>query len=137
MKSDNMSQVNTVKEIKTRVTTCRLRDDGILESIGFQGVEVKLADAIEIIEAQAVLAAGKKHPLIVNIIGTKHLDRDARMYFTGKKAEINVSFMALVVNSSIEKMIANFIIGFNKSSFPVKVFTSEEESISWLKGLMK
>jgi len=73
----------------------------------------------------------------VNIIGTKHLDRDARMYFTGKKAEINVSFMALVVNSSIEKMIANFIIGFNKSSFPVKVFTSEEESISWLKGLMK
>lgn len=42
---------------------------------------------------------------------------------------------AVIVNSSLVEIAANFIAGFQKTKYPLKVFTKKEDALSWLKSL--
>lgn len=121
------------KTVEFRVGKVYLRDDGIMQVDAYPDSKVTLADAIEAIKAQAIVAEGQKRALMVNMNTIKSMERDARVYFGGDVAQKNVTCTALVISSSIGKVIANFMIGLNKASFPTRVFTSEADALKWLK----
>jgi hypothetical protein len=122
--------------IETSSAKLFLRKDGIIQVDGRPNAELNLAAAIDAVAAQAVLAAGKKRPLLVNMGLVKSMDRNARVYFAGAEAERNVTAAALVISSMIGRVIGNFFIGLNKSLFPTRLFVSQEEAIAWLRGYL-
>ncbi|MGK5088175.1 STAS/SEC14 domain-containing protein [Bdellovibrionota bacterium FG-2] len=125
------------KVIELRISTTFLRKDGILQVDVSPNAEMNLSDAVESINAQAVLAAGIKRPLLVRMGSMKSMSRDARSYLGGPEAAKNVYATALVIGSPIGRVIGNFFLGLNKTIYPTRLFTSEEDAISWLKELLK
>ena len=120
-----------------RTSSTQLREDGILQVDAYPDAEIKLADAIELINHQAALAAGDNRPLLVNFGKIKSIDRNARAYFGGRQAEKNVTASALVITSHIGRVIGNFMLGLNKPPYPVRLFTNEDEALTWLKEFLK
>lgn len=120
------------QKITSHLAESFLRKDGIMQVNVYPEVEMNLNDAVESVQAQAVLANGKKRPLIVHIGKIKSMSRDARVYLGGSEAAKNVTATALITSSYIGTVIANFFIGLNKTLYPTKLFSSEEEALKWL-----
>ena len=61
--------------------------------------------------------------------------RDAREYYAGPENAKVVLAVALLVRSSIGRMMGNFFLGINKTVFPLRLFGEPEPAIEWLRGL--
>lgn len=133
--ADNAHEFSEV--IRTRTASIRLRSDGIVYNELFPNAEVTLDDAIANVKVGATLCGTKKLPVLVKFGSVKSLSRDARQYFGGAETAKCTSAIALLISSSIGKVIGNFMIGFNKTLYPTRLFTSEDEAIAWLKGFLK
>ena len=126
------SDFSNLKKIEARVGISFLRADGIIQVDILAGAEIRISDAIELIEAQTVFAAGKKRPLFIDASKLKSMSRDARNHFGQKQAAENVTALALLTNSPVSRVIGNFFMGLNKPIFPTRLFSSETDAISWL-----
>jgi hypothetical protein len=81
----------------------------------------------------------QKLPLLSDIRQIKSASREAREIFTQPDSEVarSISGMALLVNSTVSRVIGNFFLGFNKPIFPTRIFTNETASRRWLVSLME
>ncbi len=68
--------------------------------------------------------------LLVNTCGIKSFDRDARAHFLADQSGSRA--MALLVGSSVNKMLANFYMGMHKQAIPVRMYTERDPAIAWL-----
>lgn len=118
---------------ETRTARISLDEDGIIRKIFLENAQETLTDALECEEITKQLSAGKKRPMFVDFTALRSMDPDARAYYTGDRAGALISACGGVTKSRIGKVISNFFIGFNRPPSPVKLFTSEEEAIEWLK----
>ena len=123
--------------IHLRIFTVFMRKDGILECDVFPHAEMNLDDGIECIDAQALLAQGMLRPLLVKMGEIKSIDTAARSYIGGKEAAKNVHATALLIQSHVGRVIGNFMLGLNKTIYPTRLFTSEDEAVAWLKGFLR
>jgi hypothetical protein len=131
-----MSEASSEKVITTRTLRVFLREDGILQAETLPNTSMALADAVEAIKAQAIVARGTKRPLLVNLQSIKSIDRDARVYLGGAEAAKVVNSTALLINSPLGRVIGNFMIGLNKTLYPTRLFTTEAEAVEWLEEFL-
>ncbi|HEY0733876.1 MAG TPA: hypothetical protein VGD69_03140 [Herpetosiphonaceae bacterium] len=119
---------------QTRISTVTLREDGIIRVTIAAGAEESLEDAQATMRAAGELAQGRRYPILVDIRHMQAQDRDARqVYGSPEAAEIGTA-AALLVESRISKLIANFFMAIVKNRITTKVFTDEAEAVEWLKG---
>lgn len=123
--------------VTTRVATTFLRPDGIMQVDALPDSVMTLADAIEAIKAQAQVGGGIRRPLLVNVGSIKSMDRDARIYLGAKEAQSVVTATAIIVKTVAAKIIATFFMGLNKTLYPTRMFTSEDEAVNWLREFLK
>ncbi|MBV9790634.1 MAG: STAS/SEC14 domain-containing protein [Chloroflexi bacterium] len=118
----------------TRISTVTLREDGIMHVKIAAGAEESLEDAQATLRACGELARGRRYPILVDIRQMQAQDRDARQVYGSPEAAQIGTAAALVVESRVSKLIANFFLVIVKSSVPTKLFTDEAEAIAWLRG---
>lgn len=122
--------------IETRTARIWLGEDGILRSIVKKGVDVTLTDAKDVLAAGVRIAGGRRVPVLVVASGVRSVNREARNHFGGEAAANLMLAQALRVDSPVSRVIGNFFLGLNKTSFPTRLFTSEAEALEWLKGFI-
>jgi hypothetical protein len=115
-------------KIVTRVNTVWLGEDGIVRIIHVSGAEVALDDAEETMAAYLKINEGKRRPLFVDTKSMKSLARGRRrQYYSGEEAGKVASAVAIVVDTPV-----------SKPHLPSQqLFTSEDESLAWLKGYIE
>lgn len=123
--------------VETRTARLWMGEDGILRVVNKPGVEMDLAAAEENVTTGARLSHGRKVPILINLGTMRSMSKEARDYLAGEKGAQATQCQALVVNNPIGKVIGNFFLGLNKPSFPIKLFTSEEAAIEWLRGFVE
>ncbi len=124
-----MNKIN----FETRTGKEWLREDGIIHYVYHSGVKINLEDAKEIRAKHLEATSGISYPLLVDMKNILGLDNDARKYFSANDMYLAVAFL---IESPVSRVIANFFIGISKPPVPVKMFTSEEKAIEWLKGFL-
>ena len=125
------------QQIVTRTGTLYLDADGIIRGTINPGAEQTLEDAIENVQASSAVGLGKRRPLLVDMRPIKSQTREARTYYTGPEGTRCFTAAAVLVDSPVSRLIANFLLGFNKSAtVPSRLFTSEPEAIEWLKTFL-
>ena len=107
--------------------------DGIARTIVKPHAEIFLQDAKENTATVETFYNGKKFPLLVDIRNIKSISKEAREHFTLKDRESVVTAYAMVLSSSLSRMIGNFFLNFHMPAVPVKLFNHEEEAIVWLR----
>jgi len=112
-----------------------LDQDGISHVDFVAGTHQTLALAKEEIEILAVIHKGQRRPLLVDLRNVRATDFDARKYFGGPEAKRVWRAAALVTATPLSNAIANlWLAAHNSRENPAKLFTSEAEAITWLKG---
>ncbi|MFC1862542.1 hypothetical protein ACFL1Z_01130 [Thermodesulfobacteriota bacterium] len=122
------------KVMKTRVSEIWQEEDGITRIKTFPNAKMTIDDAIESNEIVNNFSNLKGSILFIDISEIASIDRESRKFFS--ELENNLA-VALLVGSPLSKIIGNFFIGLNKASLPLKLFTSEDEAIRWLKGFLQ
>lgn len=74
----------------------------------------------------------KDYPLFVNIKTVKHITKEARDYLASKEGCHKAASCAILINSNVTRVLANYFIMINKPLVPTKVFTNEEGAKQWL-----
>jgi hypothetical protein len=62
-------------------------------------------------------------------------DKAAREHFTSEDAQATA--VALLVGSSVSKVVANFIIGMKRMPVATRMFTDENAAVSWLQHAVR
>lgn len=108
-------------------------DKGIMHSKYTKKTLVTEEVAIAEIQIIKEISQGNKVPLLVNMSNTTSITIKARKYYSGKESEKVIRAAALIVNSPLHSVMGNFFLGLNKPQFPVKLFSSEEQALKWLR----
>ncbi len=111
-------------------------EDGIVRTKIKKGSEVSIHAAKENSEAVNALFTGKKFPLMIDARGIKSMTREARNQFTTKGRETNTNAFAIIIDSSLSRVIGNFFLGINKPAVPTRLFENETEAETWLRTLL-
>jgi len=77
------------------------------------------------------ITGGRERPLLVDMRGIAGLTREGRQAFGG---EYSASKVALIGESSVDRVIANFTLSVIAMAIPTRYFTSESAALAWLIG---
>lgn len=123
--------------VKVGDTIVNLGEDGIIRTVGRRDTEASLEYAKAIIAAILKVSGGRRVPNLVDLRGVRNsISRDARIYFAGAEADRALTATAMVVDSSLGRMIGNFYLGLNQPKRPTRLFTQESEAVEWLKNFL-
>jgi hypothetical protein len=123
---------NMPEPITTRTAKISLRDDGIIQTIiNLPNGRETVADAQTNIAAVTALSPEKKRPMLVDMRAVDGIEREVRAYYSSMEVS---TARALLVESLVGQVIANFFIGLNKPKVPTRLFVSEAEAVAWLKS---
>ena len=111
------------------VMQVRVDERGLIVLTWSHGSQVTADRAAEAICRVDELNAGVERPLLVDMTGTTALTRDARAAFSHRCA---ASAIALLGQSPVDRVIANFALGVSAVPVPTRFFTSRAAAEEWL-----
>jgi hypothetical protein len=122
-----------MRELKTRSSIYRLRDDGIIVQVNLPNVTQTIEDAKENIAAFHELAAGHPHPLLVDTRSIHSMGPGVREMYSGSEAMRFTSAIAVLTNTSGPgRVIANLFISLGAPKAPTRLFGEEADAVAWL-----
>jgi hypothetical protein len=107
--------------------------DGIARTKVKPHFDVTLTHARENSVVVNSLIKDKKFPLMVDVRDINSITREAREFFTTRGRETNINSMAVIIRSTISRVIGNFFLGIDKPAVPTRLFDNEHEAETWLK----
>lgn len=125
-----------IKPVITRITEISLREDGILRMNMLPVDEITITDQKEILQKIHTLGGGKAFCNLIVFKNYIQVDESARKFCASEVANIFTIADAFVVNSLALKLLAGFYMQVNKPIRPTRIFTREEEAISWLRTFL-
>ena len=120
------------KKVMTSKMTMFMDAMGVIHIKYFAKSEMNIESAREEIQYINQMTSGKKAPCLVDITNVKSVTRGARLYYSSEAATNVIAAAALLINSQVSRILANFFLGINKPQMPVKLFNSEEQAVEWL-----
>lgn len=130
-----MADLGTSERIETRTATLWMGDDGIIRAVYHDEVNETLEDAKENVAAAQKLAGDRKLPVMIDMSKLKRISREARAYYASEAPARYSTAQALIASSKVSSMIGNFVLGLQRYPMPLKLFTSEEKALRWLREL--
>ena len=96
----------------------------------FPGSVATAKEAKEVTDAIRTLGRGPV-PLLVDMRGMSRLERSAREHFV--RDQCGVTAIALLADSPLTRMMANFFVGIRRTPVPVRMFTDKSTALAWLR----
>lgn len=131
-----MDEITIVKSVTTFGSIVSLRSDGIIQIDMKANNTLQLVDARQMVTSFAEVGGGKKYPLLFIAGDFALASPDARKYASGNEANQYTLASVFVVKNSIQKIMGNAYITFNKPITPTKIMTNKEAAITWLKTFL-
>lgn len=105
-------------------------ENGILFFIYKDDIDIDLNAAIKIVEDRINYQNHKNYPVLADFRKVK-INKEGRDYLA-KAGSKNVTACAVLTDSPVNKIMANFYLKIDKPVTPTKMFTEKEEAIKWL-----
>ncbi|MDF9796903.1 hypothetical protein OKW21_002166 [Catalinimonas alkaloidigena] len=98
-------------------------------------LHLKLDDAKRIVSERLEYFGDLKTPVLIKSSRIKSIDKQAREYLFSEGL-INITAIALVETSTVEKVLTTIVFNFNKPKIPHKVFSDNQDAIKWLRKFL-
>jgi len=105
---------------------------GIIDSEYSPNLHITLQVAKKIIEDRLKVSSGVSYPCLADIRNLKRVNDDAREYLAGEEACQLITALAVLTNTPIQNLFANFYLKFNKPKVKTMLFTDKEKALRWL-----
>lgn len=119
---------------KTETNTCVIyKDDrNVVHVVIKDGVVIDYYDALD--QYLVIKNLSDSKPVLKLIDGRSKwlVLKTARQFFAGKEIKEKTIARAILVNSTIRKVLLNFFNELNKPEVPTRIFTDYNEAYAWL-----
>ncbi|MEX0967993.1 MAG: hypothetical protein WD077_12195 [Bacteroidia bacterium] len=112
-------------------------DHGIMRIRFAKALTWDLEIAKETVKLRLEKSQNISFPVLLDARIVKSITKDARDYLATEEAVANVTAGALLIDSKVSKVMANFYMMINKPAMPFKVFTDEEQAMKWLRQFLE
>lgn len=120
---------------ETATAQIGLGEDGILVVRIRQGAVQRPRDARENLDAAIAEGAGRRRPILVNIVGTAPLDAETRHLYSGEALNNSFTALAMVIEASpLGMMMGNVYLRVARPGIPTQLFTDQTLAFDWLRG---
>ncbi|WMJ74065.1 hypothetical protein RCC89_12955 [Cytophagaceae bacterium ABcell3] len=126
---ENQSKESTAKE--TDLVSLKL-EDGILYG-SYKPTHVTLKLFKQMLEDRLTYTQGGIYPLFADCRRYERVERDAWEFMAGKEGCKDLTAVAFLINSPVQKVIYNIYFSLMPPIIPVRSFTNAEAGIVWLK----
>lgn len=109
-----------------------LDEDGVIIAVAESHDIHTLQHAIENTEINKKVSGGTPRPFLIDMNRVKTMSREARAYYAGPEPLQAVTAVAILTNSAVGKMVANFFLSLTKPKVPTMLFTDFSEAKKWL-----
>ena len=127
--------VKLINEIQLNFAKVQLYEPALIRIEIFSGTIIGLKESKSMNDAIGVLSEGKESLVLIVADEFAQFDRDSSDLSASEEGQRYTVADALVVKSLSQKILANFYLKFNKPVKPTRIFTNEEEAITWLFSL--
>lgn len=107
-------------------------EDGILHCTFTGKLHMDLTVAKSCVEDRILFSKGISYPVLIDMRNLRSVTKEAREYMAGKGAEL-ITAGALLINSSLTRILGNIFLQINKPPRPSRLFSDKEEAKAWLK----
>jgi hypothetical protein len=85
-------------------------------------------------QAMREVTGGEARPLLVDFTNLKSQTRECREFYSKDPKHLETyNAVAIIVNSTVSRVIANFFLKINKPDRPTQLFDERARGIEWLK----
>ncbi len=123
-------------EFETQYVHLCIRNN-ILVGTYKRNLRINLEAAKAIVFARKTFTGQKRFPALINCQGVVSMDKPARQYLSSPEAIDGLSASAIVVNTAFSSFLSNFFLAVNKTSIPVKIFSSVARAEAWLQQFVE
>lgn len=127
--------VKLTNEIQLNFAKVQLYEPALVRIEIFSGTVIGLKESKSMNDAIGALSEGKESLVLIVADEFAQFDRDSSDFSASEEGQRYTIADALVVKSLSQKILANFYLKFNKPAKPTRIFTNEEEAITWLFSL--
>ena len=124
------AEVMSRSDIRTEQFHAWIRPDGFEEIAWAPGVTIDATVARAAADAGREVAGGQRRRLIIDMRTSGVMNREARAIFAGEEGWVHG--VALLVQSPLSRVVANFFLGVSNAGEVTRMFTSEADAIAWL-----
>jgi hypothetical protein len=121
------------KAIITRTCEISLDKFGILHVKILNGVVIDKEDAIDNFLVVRNLTRGRPVLKLIDARNKFEILQEAKEIVENENNTEKHITKAIIVSSEVEKKLRNFFLSLVNARFPVKIFTSEQKAIDWLR----
>lgn len=121
-----------MKRVKTRTARIIVDENDIVIIKILEGIEMDLGDAADNFLVVKHLTEGMRCLKLIDARVNWSIDRKAQSFLAGKDVKERTRARAIVINSSVKKLLLNFFHSMNVIQAPTKVFTDYDEAYKWL-----
>lgn len=118
----------------TRCCTFVLDPAGFVHATMRDGADFDLEDAKEAVDVTWRVAGEQRRAVLVDSRGVRSQTRSAREYFKGEESARRFTKVALLVDSPLSRVLANFFLSLGDHRLQTKLFTDEAAARAWLEG---
>jgi hypothetical protein len=108
-------------------------EEDVLFFIYKPGVVINLDGAKQIVTDRLNVQKGVSYPVFCDMRGIKDSDKPARDYLA-KEGSSLVNAVAVLTDSPVTKIMANFYLTISRPIVPTKMFTDKSQALEFLKA---
>jgi hypothetical protein len=101
------------------------------------GAELVMEDAVKSINLVKKITRGAQFCLCIDIRNMRSINHDARSHFSNNIKDSGILAIGLIADTPLSCIIANFFLGFNKPTKPLRIFNCGQSAEAWLRGFLK
>ena len=120
--------------IEISVATLSIDENRVVHIVFKPTEKHDIEDAHQIVDSHNQLAQGKPCPVLADLrnihVGA---DRPARKHYASETSAQFKTAMAMVVDSSLQRMFGNIFFLMNRPPYPTRIFNGMDEAAEWLK----
>jgi hypothetical protein len=103
----------------------------------FKIEKLDLKSAKETVDLRLDMAEGVNHLVLIDAQQVKTITKEARDYFASEEGSKFIIASALVLNSTVGKLLGNFFLQISKPKVPLHLFTNKNDALEWLNSFQK
>lgn len=120
-------------QILTERSVITWLEDDHCKIYALPGIKHEIEDAKKQIDFFVENLSDKEVNIILDLRNALPISLEVRNYYAASEDVIKTRKRAIIINSAFTKIIANFYMGFRKSGFKSKLFTSVEDAENWIR----
>lgn len=130
-----IERVTIISKQAFDIFTIEYRSDGLLQ-IHCKGDTINLLSYKNVVEKIGEITHGKKVPILCTADEFLLPDEEVRKYMANPESNPYSLASALIIKSLSQKLVGNFFMTVLKPARPIRLFTSKDEALKWLKTFL-